>query len=150
MIGYLDTAAFVPLMLTAEPTSAACLDFWRTADLVVSTRLLYVESVSALARGERSRRLVGDQYERALAQLNNLYVEVQLIDIDDGLVEAAAGYARRFGLRADDAVHCAAAAQLEEPDLVAASGDKRLLAAWRELRVPTFDPAAPGGPTRPA
>ena len=143
MIGYLDTSAFVPLMLTAESTSAACLDFWLTADLVVSTRLLYVEAVSALARGERGGRLVGDQYGRAFAHLNSLYVEVQLIDIDDGLAEVAAEHARRFGLRAYDAVHCAAAAQLDEPDLVAGSGDKRLLAAWRALGVATFDPADP-------
>jgi predicted nucleic acid-binding protein len=143
VIGYLDTSVFVPLMLTAESTSTACLDFWVTADVVVSTRLLYVESVSALARGERGGRLVEDQYARTLALLNSLYIEVQLIDIDEGLVQVAADQARRFGLRAYDAVHCAAAAQLDVPDLVAGSGDRRLLAAWRKLGVATFDPAAP-------
>lgn len=142
MIAYLDTSVFVPLMLTAESASTACLDFWLTADMVVSTRLLYVESVSALARGERGGRLVGDQYARSVTLLDSLYVEVQLIDIDEGLMHVAADMARRFGLRAYDAVHCAAAAQLDEPDLVAGSGDKRLLAAWRELDVATFDPAA--------
>ena len=41
-------------------------------------------------------------------------------------------------------VHCAAAAQLDEPDLVAASGDRQLLAAWRELGIATYDPGVPG------
>jgi predicted nucleic acid-binding protein len=143
VIAYLDTSVFVPIMLTAESASAACLDFWLTADMVVTTRLLYVESVSALAGGERGGRLVGDQYARALALLDSLYVEVQLIDIDEGLVQVAADLVRRFRLRAYDAVHCAAAAQLDVPDLVAGSGDKRLLAAWRELQVATFDPNEP-------
>ena len=50
MIGYLDTSAFVPIMLAAEATSPACVEFWLTADMVVSTRLLHVETASALAR----------------------------------------------------------------------------------------------------
>ena len=105
--------------------------------------LLYVETASALARGERNGRLVSDQHERAFAQFERLFDEIELIDVDERLVRMAADLTRRFGLRAYDAVHCAAAAQLDAPDLVAAGGDKRLLAAWRELGVATFDPAAP-------
>jgi predicted nucleic acid-binding protein len=69
--------------------------------------------------------------------------EIDVIEVDDGLVRVAADLAHRFGLRVYDAVHCAAAALLDGPDLVAASGDKRLLAAWRELGVATFDPTDP-------
>jgi predicted nucleic acid-binding protein len=58
LIGYLDTSAFVPLLIE-EPTSAACLEFWNAADAVISTRLLYVESAAALARAERNGRFVG-------------------------------------------------------------------------------------------
>ena len=143
VIGYLDTSAFVPIMLVAESTSPTCLEFWLTADVVVSTRLLYVETASALARGERNGRLVGNHHERAFAQFERLFHEIELIDVDERLVRVATDLTRRFGLRAYDAVHCAAAAQLDAPDLVAASGDRKLLAAWRELGVATFDPAAP-------
>jgi uncharacterized protein len=143
VIGYLDTSAFVPIMLVAEPTSPACVEFWLTADMVVSTRLLYVETASALARGERNGRLVGDQHDRALAQVERLFGEIELIDVDERLTRLAADLARRFGLRGYDAVHCAAAALFDAPDLVAGSGDRKLLAAWRELGVATFDPAAP-------
>ena len=59
-------------------------------------------------------------------------------------MRVAADLAHRFGLRAYGAVHCAAAALLDEPDLVAASGDRRLLAAWRELGVATYDAARSG------
>jgi len=46
--------------------------------------------------------------------------------------------ARRFALCGHDAVHCAAAEQVDDED-VAASGDQRLLAAWGELGMATFD-----------
>ena len=71
-----------------------------------------------------------------------MIVEIEVIEVDERLVRAAADLAHRFGLRGYDAVHCAAAVQLDEPDLVAASGDKHLLATWRELGIATFDPAA--------
>ena len=75
--------------------------------------------------------------------MDALYVEFEIVDVDDALVRRAGDLAHRFRLCGYDAVHCAAAAQLEEPDLVAASGDKQLLAAWRELGIATYDPAAP-------
>ncbi len=142
MIGYLDTSVLVPLLI-GEATSPACREFWNTADSVTSTRLLYVEAAAALARAERAGRMVADEPPRATALLDRMIVEIEAIEIDERLVRAAGDLARRFGLRGYDAVHCAAAVQLDEPDLVAASGEKHLLAAWRELGIATYDPAAP-------
>ena len=142
MIGYLDTSALVPLLI-GEATSPACREFWNTADAVTSTRLLYVEAVAALARAERAGRMTADEPHRATALLDRMIVEIEAVEVDERLVRTAGDLARRFGLRGYDAVHCAAAAQLDEPDLVAASGDKHLLAAWRELGIATYDPAAP-------
>lgn len=75
--------------------------------------------------------------------MDTLYAEFEIVDVDDALVRRAADLAHRLGLSGYDAVHCAAAAQLEAPDLVAGSGDHKLLAAWQELGIATYDPAAP-------
>jgi uncharacterized protein len=50
--------------------------------------------------------------------------------------------AHRHGLRGYDAVHCAAALAVTEDDVVAASGDRDLLAAWRADGLAVVDTGA--------
>jgi predicted nucleic acid-binding protein len=138
VIGYLDTSAVVPL-LVAEPGSPACRRFWDDADAVVSCRLLYVEAAAALAQAQRMARLDDRQCVRARELLDRLWAEVDVVELDERLAVAAADAAHSLGLRGYDAVHCAAAEQLADEDLVAASGGRRLLAAWSERGLSTYD-----------
>ncbi|GGK51685.1 type II toxin-antitoxin system VapC family toxin [Nocardia camponoti] len=142
MIAYFDTSAFVPLLVD-EPSSVSCAQVWDLADDVVSNRLLYVESAAALAQAERMGRLEMGEHEQALAQLDELWAQLAVLAIDESLVRDAAVLAAEYALRGYDAVHCAAAAQLQDPDLVAISGDRKLLAAWKALGVATIDTNAP-------
>lgn len=137
MIGYLDTSALVPL-LVAEPTSAACRRFWDDADVVVSSRLLYVETAAALAQAQRMGRLSANEHLRCCRLLDRMWSEMDVIEADERLVVHAADLAHRFALRGYDAVHCASAEQLVD-DVVAASGDQRLLDAWSYLGLATYD-----------
>jgi predicted nucleic acid-binding protein len=138
VIGYLDTSVFVPL-LVAEPTSESCQRFWDDADAVVSSRLLYVETAAALAQAQRMDRLTGDQHDEAIRLLDRLWSEIDIAEVDEVVVTRAAVLARRFALRGYDAVHCASAEQLDDEDVVAASGHQQLLSAWAELGMVTFD-----------
>ncbi|HEX3813356.1 MAG TPA: PIN domain-containing protein [Mycobacteriales bacterium] len=52
----MDTSAFVPLIVQ-EPGSASCRRIWNDRDVVISSRLLYVETAAALARARRMKRL---------------------------------------------------------------------------------------------
>ncbi|MFE7718813.1 type II toxin-antitoxin system VapC family toxin [Nocardia rhizosphaerihabitans] len=142
MIGYLDTAAFIPL-LVVEPGSAACRRFWDLADDVVSCQLLYVESAAALAQAHRMGRLDTAELRAAMRLRDDFWQQINVTEVDEKLIRAAAGFAEEYALRGYDAVHCAAAAQLDDPDLVAASGDQKLLAAWKALGIATFDTNAP-------
>lgn len=142
MIGYLDTSAFVPL-LVAESGSAFCRRFWDDCDEVVTSRLLYIEAAAALARGERMGRLTGPAHRAAAALLDRLWDELSVVETDGAVIDRAAVLARRFALRGYDAVHCASAEQVEEADLVVASGDQSLLAACAGLGLATADTAEP-------
>lgn len=138
MIGYLDTSAFVPL-LVREPSSAACRRFWDDTDAVVSSRLLYVETAAALAQAHRMARLDDQAYASCRQLLDQLWPQLEVVEVDEPLVRRAAELADLLALRGYDAIHCAAAEQLDDSDLVAASGDKRLLDAWKALGVASFD-----------
>ncbi|WP_102145629.1 type II toxin-antitoxin system VapC family toxin [Mycobacterium hubeiense] len=138
MIGYLDTSAFVPLLIR-EPTSEACRRIWDDADVIVSSRLLYIETAAALAQAERMGRLTEGEHLQARRRLNQLWSEMDVIEVDEQVVTKAADLAYRLALRGYDAVHAASAEQLEDEDVVSASGDERLLAAWLELGMATYN-----------
>lgn len=139
MIGYLDTSALVPLLI-AEPTSDACRRLWRDADRIVSSRLLYVQAAAALAQALRMDRITRDEHSEALLRLDEMWSAVDVAEADEEVIHTAAVFAHTFALRGYDAVHCASAVGAADDDVVAASGDQKLLAAWTSLGLATLDP----------
>jgi len=138
VIGYLDTSAFVPL-LVVEPSTPLCRRFWDDADAVVSSRLLYVEAAAALAQAVRIGRLTEEERRSAGTLLDELWDEFEVVEVDELLVREAADLAQCYALRGYDAVHCASAQQLDDDDVVVAAGDRRLLTAWTALSMSTLD-----------
>jgi predicted nucleic acid-binding protein len=138
VISYFDTSAFVPL-LVAEPGSAFCRQLWDQADEVVTSRLLYVEAAAALAQARRLHRLTDSDHRSAVLILDRLWDEFAVVDVDEGVVSRAAHLAVRCALRGYDAVHCASAEQVDDSDLVVASGDRKLLDACATLGLATAD-----------
>jgi predicted nucleic acid-binding protein len=144
LIGFLDTSALVPLLIR-EASSVACQRFWNDADAVVAVRLAFVEIAAALAQAQRLGRLTEPDHRSTIDSLEQLWQEIDVVEVDDRLMRRSADFARRFGLRGYDAVHCAAAEQLSDESLVAATGDRQLLGAWSGMSVATYDTNAPGG-----
>jgi uncharacterized protein len=144
VIGYLDTSALVPLLI-AEPSTAACRRFWDEADVVVTSRLTYVETAAALAQARRLKRISDRIHRTSLRALDDRWAELATVEVDDLLVRDAAELSRRHSLRGYDAIHCASARQLDADDLVAAAGDQQLLHAWLEAGINTYDTNQPAG-----
>ncbi|PZS27802.1 MAG: VapC toxin family PIN domain ribonuclease, partial [Pseudonocardiales bacterium] len=71
--------------------------------------------------------------------LDDLWSQMQIIEIDQPLVTRAARLADTLSLRGYDAVHAAAAESVANGVLVAGSGDRQLLDAWRYLGLATYD-----------
>lgn len=138
MIAYFDTSALVPLLID-EPTSPICVRLWDDADDVVSVRIAYVEAAAAIAQARRIGRLTRRQQRDAVMLLDDKWQQLQLVDIDDPLVRRAGALADQHSLRGYDATHCAGAESISDADVVAASGDRQLIAAWRALGLSTLD-----------
>ncbi|PSL02104.1 hypothetical protein CLV30_11159 [Haloactinopolyspora alba] len=138
MILYVDTSALVPLLIK-EPTSEACGELWDGADSVTVTRLAYIETVAALAMAERLGRVTEEQARGGQSILDDFWPVVNVIELDELLMSEAARLAVAHGLRGYDATHCAAAVAANDAELVAASGDVRLLSAWQAEGVAVRD-----------
>ncbi|MDQ2751277.1 MAG: type II toxin-antitoxin system VapC family toxin [Actinomycetota bacterium] len=138
MIAYLDTSVLVPILIE-ESSSRACQRLWNDADDVVAARIGYVEISAALAAARRLGRLTTRQQRLALRSLDDVWSQMQIIEIDQPLVTRAAHLADALSLRGYDAVHAAAAESVANRVLVAGSGDRQLLDAWRHLGLNTYD-----------
>ena len=149
MIVYIDTSALVPLVIS-EPTSAAAERIWDAAGRVVATPLVYVESHAALAHAQRLGGVTRAQMRRGLSALASLDQQLDRVELTHGLMRSAGGVAERHALRACDAVHLAGALSLNDPNVVFATGDRRLVAAAREAGLATADLHATSARLAPA
>ena len=138
MIIYVDTSALVPLLIN-EPTSEACGELWDSADSITVTRLAYIEAVAALAMAQGMGRISMEEATDGRSVLDDLWPVVDVIELDRELMFEAARLAVVHGLRGYDATHCAAAVAENDAEFVAASGDARLLTAWRAEGVAVRD-----------
>lgn len=138
MIAYFDTSAIVPLLI-AEPGSELSQRLWDDADDVVTTQPSYVEAAAALAQALRLARLTEQSYGSAIRVLDVLWDEFAVLAVDDQIVRRAATLACTCALRGYDAVHCAAAEQCDDGDLVVVAGDQRLLDTCGSLGMATAD-----------
>jgi predicted nucleic acid-binding protein len=128
VIAYYDTSAVVPLLI-AEPRSARAATLWDQADRVVSVRLLYPEARAALAQAERLGRLSDRQLRGAVAEFDDRWSQLDLVEVDEQLAFRAGALAEAHGLRGYDAVHLAAADRIRDANLVVVAGDGALLNA---------------------
>lgn len=128
MIAYFDTSAVVPLLIQ-EPTTEQCTRLWDEATRVVTVRLAYPEARAALASAQRSDRLTRAQLTAAVAELEHLLGQVDIVELDAGLARIGGDLAQQHGLRGYDAVHLAAALAAADDDLVLVTGDADLARA---------------------
>ena len=138
MIAYLDTSAIVP-MLVAEPSTPLCQRIWQDADRLVSSALAYVEAAATLAMAQRQLRITSKEREIAWSRFTEIWPDVDVVEVDTQLLVTAAELTSTLALRGYDAVHCASAKLIDDPDLVVAAGGAQLLDAWSGLGLAVLD-----------
>lgn len=130
MIAYFDTSALVPLVVE-EPSSAQARLVWNEASRALSVMLVYTEGRAALARARRMGRLDGRGLRRAARDFEELFVDLDTVEVDDLLVRRAGDLAETWSLRAYDALHLAAAERVAREDSLLVSADRAMCAAAR-------------------
>ena len=97
----------------------------------MSSQLVYPEARAALAAASRGDRIGESTHLSAVATLEDLYVQLRTVAIDEPLARHAGEIAAQHALRGNDAVHLACALQLHGDDILLATWDNALNAAAR-------------------
>jgi uncharacterized protein len=138
VIAYFDTSALIPL-LVEEPGSLRAGRVWDVADHVTSVRLIYTEARTALAQAARLGRLASADLPATLEELEELYGQLDLLEVDDVLVRRAGELAQHHALRGYDAIHLAAAERVRGDTTIMVAGDGDLCAAAGALGLAVVD-----------
>ena len=128
MIAYFDTSAVVPLLVD-EATTELCSRLWNESTRVVSVRLVYPEARAALAQARRLGRITRSQLAEAVAELDSLVDQIDIIELGADIARSAGDLAEQHGLRGYDSVHLAAALAVADDELVLVTGDAELATA---------------------
>jgi len=105
-----DSSAIVKLVLAEEGSELARL-VWDEADIVVASRLARIESAAAVAVARRDRRIRPAGEARAHAELESLWLEVDIQELTPRIERGAAMLARSHPISGADAVHVAVAVE---------------------------------------
>ena len=127
---YFETSAIVKLLVLEEGYEIAS-DLWRASDLVVTSRLSYVEARSALAAAYRARRFGSERFADAKASLEERFDHAEMVEASAQVLSEAGDLAERHGLRGYDAVHLASALAYGPRETTLATWDRALAAASR-------------------
>ena len=105
------------------------------------TRLVDAEGRAVLAQAHRLGRVTSSQLRTLVVGLDDLYGQLDRIDVDDRLVVCAGELAETHELRGYDAVHLAALERVAGEHTVLASGDRDLCTAAPALGFAVADTA---------
>src|SRR3954454_19992607 len=151
MITYVDTFTLLKLIIE-EPGSDVAAALWDDSDGLTSVSIMYADARAALGAARRAGRVTGPQHRSAVEMLDDLWSQLFVVAVDDGLVLEASKLAERHGLRGYDAVHLAAA--LRAGASVVSSADRALCEAARaegfHVANPIDAPDASPAPSAPA
>lgn len=125
---YLDTSSLVKLYV-AEPGSDAVHKLVQAATMVATSTIAYTETRAALARRRRERALRPAAFALAKKTFEAEWPKYFTVEVTSALCRQAGEFAERYRLRAYDAVHLAAYAEIARE------------AGVRETRFSSFDNA---------
>lgn len=124
MIAYFDTSALVKLFLEEEGSDVAS-TVWDSGVRLATSRVSHAELACAIASAVRGRRHAREAVDADVVDGSFLEERADLIEVERGVMSAAALVGVRHGLSGLDAIHIASAVQLAEYAPLFVSWDER-------------------------
>lgn len=79
-----------------------------------------------MGAARRGRRITAARYLRARSELAWFWENVDVVELDDAVADAAVGVSERFALRSHDSIQLASALEQDDNGLTLIALDKRL------------------------
>lgn len=141
MIAYFDSSALAKRYI-GEVGTHVVLDIFAHAQLILSSRLGWLEVVSAVSRLFRENKLrCADEVIRAVDE--DFATVIGIIEVSSQVIAEARGLTMQHGLRAGDAIQLAStlsARAWHGADIVFVCADERLNTIARLCSVPVINP----------
>jgi len=137
VIAYLDSSALVKLFLVEDGSDAAR-EIWDSGLRIATSRVSHAELACAIAAAIRNRRYSAGRVDARVVDGTFLRKRAEILEPDEGVVDAAAVLGVRHGLRGIDAIHVASALELAELEPTLVSWDERQRRAARAEGLPVY------------
>ncbi len=140
MILYLDTSALVKKYFT-ESGSADVISLWRNASAIITSSVVYAETVAAFHRKKRETGLDGNVFNPIVSSFRADYQTLTLVEVSRQVNNIVDRTVSLYPLRGFDAIHLASAIIIQtnlSERLLFVCFDQRLLDAARAEGLDTF------------
>ena len=139
---YFDTSALVKLFVDEDgPKQPGACGTLLTLSRPAGSPIRRTRA--ALAGAERVGRLSAPSHRTAKAILEDLWSQLRVIEMGEGVARSAGELAERWSLQRYDAVHLASALEIQDPELILATWDGDLSRAARLAGVAVSPPQRP-------
>ncbi|MBA2364889.1 MAG: type II toxin-antitoxin system VapC family toxin [Actinobacteria bacterium] len=131
---YVDSSALIKAFVPEEERDTV-LELLTRATGVATSRIAYVECRAALSRAKREGRLRARGESLAARNLDDRWLHLQVVELDESLTKNAGELTRAHALRALDAIHLASAdviAEESREEVTFACWDRRLWEAAKD------------------
>ncbi|MDE2744530.1 MAG: type II toxin-antitoxin system VapC family toxin [Chloroflexota bacterium] len=138
---YLDTSAVAKLLIREERDADVAAELVARSDVIQTSLLTYPETMSALTRARRDRRLSDQGLQDALDRFGMLWPRFEVVQFSERIAFDAAAFILEFPLSGADAVQIASALSIpQDLTLTLATWDRRQADAARSIGL-TVQPA---------
>ncbi len=135
MIIYMDTSALIKLYVyVKEEGSALVLNMLKSADLIATSKVAYLEERAAMARLWREGILEEKAYQLVKEAFKQDWNNYLLVELSDTVVNMGGEMKEKYSLRGFDAIHLASALMLKkqlDQDITGGCWDARF---WDALK----------------
>lgn len=116
---YFDASALSKLVLRDEEGSDLAVSLWHRADRVISNRIAYPETFSAIVKARRNGRLGDRDFQPAIEQFEELWAGAAIVELVADIARLARDIVLEHDLSGADAVHVASALSSSEQNPLA-------------------------------